>query len=180
MPDYIDFTNQLLKRSGEKKFKATNSITMRQIYRDLVKTKVLHGDLFISEFLFNKIIRGMNLIILNKLLSGHSVKLPHRMGSLEIIKVNKGAKYKNGKLVITYPINWGETLKLWYNDEEARQNKLLIRFQNKEVFKVIYNKRKANYNNKIFMEFLPSRMFKIKIKDKANNREIDGYELYYN
>ena len=41
------------------------------------------------------------------------------MGRLELRKVNINPKIINGKLIVSKPIDWDRTLKLWYEDNES-------------------------------------------------------------
>jgi asparagine N-glycosylation enzyme membrane subunit Stt3 len=68
-------------------------------------------------------------------------------------------------------------LKLWYESEEDRNNKTLVKVEAKESFRVIYNKHKANYNNKAFYTFHLTRSIKKKISQAAKNKRLDAYTL---
>ena len=84
---------------------------------------------------------------------------------------------KKGNIKITYAIDWDSTLKLWYDDEEAFNNKTLVKFPEKSIFRVKYNKSTANYENKSFMEFQVNRNIKTRLKQKIKNNEIDAFNL---
>jgi len=75
---------------------------------------------------------------------------------------------------VTYPIDWQATLKLWFEDEEAREQKLLIRTNSKYVYRVNFNKHDATFNNKIFYDFTLNRFIKKKLKININNGIIDS------
>ena len=95
------------------------------------------------------------------------------MGKLELRKFQKGVSLVDGKLKITYPINWEDTLKLWFEDEEAKKNKTLVRNECDFVYHVRYDKYDATYENKSFYQFTLNRFIKIKLKDKILKGEID-------
>ena len=99
------------------------------------------------------------------------------MGSLEIRKRPTRVAIVDGKLVTSLPIDWDKTLKLWYEDKEAFDNKILVRIETEEVFKVYYNKQNANYNNKSFYEFKPNREIKRKLSKHAREGNLDAYLL---
>ena len=44
-----------------------------------------------------------------------------------------------------------------------------------EIFKVVYNKSKANYNNKSFYEFVINRDLKKRLKQKIKEGLIDAF-----
>ena len=49
--------------------------------------------------------------------------------------------------------------------------------EEKETFKVFYNRRRANYENKSFMQFEVNRDLKRRLKQKIKNRAIDAFRL---
>lgn len=49
--------------------------------------------------------------------------------------------------------------------------------EEKEIFKVYYNKKRANYNNKSFMRFHVNRSLKVKIKQRIKDRTLDVFKL---
>ena len=86
-------------------------------------------------------------------------------------------EFKNGKLVTNLPVDFDKTIRLWYEDEEAHKNKTVVRFEAREGFKIRYDKNMANYNNKIFYEFLPNKELKRELSIKIKNGEIDAFLL---
>lgn len=106
---------------------------------------------------------------------GDTITLPSKMGKLELTKDQRGVYFdKNGNMKITYPVDWSATLKLWFEDAEAREQKILIRRNSKVVYKVHFNKYDATFNNKIFYDFTLNRFIKKKLKNNINNGLIDS------
>ncbi len=96
------------------------------------------------------------------------------MGKLELRKSLRRLDIVNRKLVTSLPVDWDRTLKLWA--EEGKSN-ILIRQEDREIFKVLYPKRAANYTNKGFYQFKINRGIKVALKDKIKNKQIDAYIL---
>lgn len=82
------------------------------------------------------------------------------MGRLEIRKYPTIITTDGKKVKTNLPIDWQATLKLWYEDEECMKNKQLVRINIPEIFRVHYNRNKANYNNKSFYQFSTNRELK--------------------
>lgn len=103
------------------------------------------------------------------------------MGELSIRKTPTHVTFENGKLINNLPIDWDKTLSLWEQDEEAYNNRQLVKIQEKEVFRVYYDKSKANYNNKIFYQFLSNRNIKQRLKQNIQKGNVDAFLLskYY-
>ena len=99
------------------------------------------------------------------------------MGSIELRKYNAEVSIKNDEIITNLPIDWNRTLQLWEEDEESYKNKLLVRMEEKEIFKVFYNKRIANYNNKAFMKFEVNRYLKRGLTQRIKNKLIDAFKL---
>ena len=75
------------------------------------------------------------------------------------------------------PIDWDRTLKLWYEDEEAYKNKTLIKIEEKEIYKIFYNRNLADYTNKSFYQFNFNRELKKKLKYNIKEGEVDAFSF---
>lgn len=170
---------ELLKVKGPRKHKITGSLGVYDAYKWIRRNKWF-GKKSITEHDFYSIIRAVNKEIANELLLGNKVILPNRMGTLEIRKSETSVKFINGELYNNLPIDWDKTLKLWCEDEEAFKSKTLVKIQEKEVFRVYYNKTKANYNNKSFYKFKVNRELKNRLKNNIKEGLIDAYLLNKN
>ena len=84
---------------------------------------------------------------------------------------------KDNKPVNIFKVNWIETLKLWNNDKEAESNKTLVKYIEKEVFRVVLLKNHCNYKNKEYIKFRTGRRFKNFLKDRVDNNNIIGHRL---
>jgi hypothetical protein len=111
------------------------------------------------------IINALNKYYAQRVLSNNRVTLPYKFGYLTLSRFDN--YIKDG--VPTYFIDWGETNKLWKEDEEARLNKTLVR-------KIVpYNVRlllkDSTYKHHSFYKFTPSRTNKRKLGLMANDIE---------
>ena len=102
------------------------------------------------------------------------------MGRLEIRKYTPKIYFDGNKVKTNLPIDWDKTLKLWYEDEESYKNKTLVKMEEKEVFKIYYNKNIADYTNKTFYEFNINRDIKIRLKKRIKEGNYDAYLLNKN
>lgn len=173
--NYNHFRKKVIKARTKKKFKVRNSYGTKQGWRWLKKNKWLDLDRPVTEKEFGAIIRAVNEELVNNLFEGHDITLPHRMGRIELRKYYPKIEYKDGKLVTNLPVNWQQTLKYWHEDAEAHRNKILIRQEVKEVFRIIYVKKSANYNNKSFYQFIPHRDVKIELSKRIKENKIDAF-----
>lgn len=169
---YQEFEEKLLKRRGKKVMKITNSWGVYDAYKHIRKNKWFNIGRPLKEGEFYSIIRGVNNLLADEVSLGNTCVFPMHMGRLELTKVKKGVSIVNGKLRVTYPINWPETLKLWYSDKEERERKTLIRYEDNEVLRIKYSKRHATYNNLCYYGFdvgnaLKKRLRKNIIEGKA-------------
>ncbi|MGN0143789.1 MAG: hypothetical protein ACI398_02315 [Clostridium sp.] len=133
-----------------------------------------------TEKEFYSIIRTFNKCIAEELSKGNDFTLPQRMGVLEIRKYSPKITIKNGKVNAPLPIDWDKTIKLWYEDKEAYSKRILVKSDVKEVFRLIYNKCKADYTNKTFYELKFNREIKKKLKENIKEGIIDAFLLNNN
>lgn len=173
-----EFRKKVL-RAEEKKhhFNITNSNGTKEAWRWIKKNKWLDIGCPITELQFGKIIKAINLTLQDKLLEGKDVSFPNRMGRLEIRKFKAKIEYIDNKVVTTLPVNWKETLKLWWEDEEAHKNKTLVRHEGSDRFAIYFNREYANFANKSFYKFMPTRSFRKKLRDKIVNEGFDALLL---
>ena len=161
---FEEFSEQICKKRGEKKMKITNSLGAYDMYKHMRKQHWYDIGRPLKEGEYYAIIRKVNTLLADNITKGETVTFPSRMGKLELRKFKTGARIVNGKLKVTYPVDWNETLKLWYTDEEARQNKTLVRDESGTGYKVKYDKWDATYENKGFYQFELNRFVRRRLK----------------
>lgn len=174
---YEEFRKETLKVNNKRNFKVTGSLGVYDAYKWIRKNKWLNLDRPVTEHEFYSVIRKVNKYFIDSMLEGHNIKFPHKMGQLELRKYNATFKLVDNKVVTNLPIDWDSTLKYWYEDKKAYDNKTLLKLNEKEIFKICYNKTKANYENKSFYTFKPNRVFKLLIKNNIKNNNLDAFKL---
>ena len=175
--EYREFKNEVQKVNDTRVHKVTGSIGVYAAYKYIRKNKWYDIGRPLKEGEFYKIIRRVNDYLADELTKGKEIKLPHRMGSLEIRKKPSRISIVDGKLVTNLPIDWDATLRLWYEDKESFDNKTFVRVENEEIYKVYYNKQDANYNNKSFYEFKPNRQIQRNLTKYIRTGNLDAYLL---
>lgn len=170
---YREFKGSLINKKKGKKSKIRESAGSYYFYKWIRKNHWLDIGRNLKEHEYYSIIRGVNNLIAEEIGKGNTVTLPSRMGTLELRKYNVGAKMVNGHLRVTYPIDWESTIRLWFEDEEAKKKKVLVRFENGTMYNVKYNKYKANYNNKSFYQFTLNRNIRRALARNINNGSVD-------
>ena len=166
-----EFIDNIKNVKGSRKHEFSNSYTVRDYYWYFRKYNKELTETQFSSILEELLKRGRDLLI-----NGKDFKFPGRFGMLEIRKRERKVKIVDGKLKVNLPINWNETLKLWYSDEKAKQKRTLVRCDVPSIFGVNYNKRNALYKNKAFIEFRTNREFKLLLKKEIqNNKNFDAF-----
>lgn len=123
---------------------------------------------------WKRLVRALNEELVEDLLAGRLIKLPHRMGSLSIRRKDRKVKIgDDGKPYVNTPIDWGATVRLWSEDEDARARKVLLRHESRHVYAVLWTKDNISYlrTNRIF--FRVARPVKLKIKERLKDDDID-------
>lgn len=177
MEEYEDFIDTVKKVNLSRIHKITNSIGTYDIYKLIRKSGWQGIGKPVSEKQFYTIIREVNKQLAKLLISGKEIKFPARMGTLELRKKPSRIEIIDGELVTNLPINWDATLKLWHEDKEAYNEKVLVRYENEATFKILYDKSTANYNNKSFYDFRATRTIKKQISRLVKEDKLDAYLL---
>lgn len=173
-----EFKKSIKKVNHPKKYKVNNSLGIYDGYKYYRKNKPKSKEYVLTESQYFAITRKINLLLAEEIIQGHDVKLPHRMGSIELRKNSRSIKIgKDGKVRTNLPIDWNKTIELWYEDKEAHKNKTLVKVEEKEIFKIYYNRELANYNNNSYYEFLFNKDLKIRLSQKIKEGSIDALYL---
>lgn len=172
-----EFRKKVLKVNESRNHRIRNSNGVYDAYKWIRKNKWLNIGRPLKEHEFYSIIRKVNDLLADNLVKGKDVILPCRMGRLELRKWDSKIYYDNGKVKTNLPVDWDATLNLWAEDEKAYKDRTLIKMEEKEIFTVLYNKSRANYNNKSFYEFEVNRDIKKRIKKQIKAGAIDAFKL---
>lgn len=171
--DYREFSSEIRKTRAHKTAKVRNSWGVYQAYKLMRKNSWYDIDRPLKEKEFYAIIRGINDLLAKNISNGIDVKFPWGMGGLEIHRVKCGVSLVDGKVKNTYLISWPETLKLWYEDEEARNNKSLVRQEQEYIYLISYTKRNASYTNQCYYQFAPNRFARIALQENVKKGKIE-------
>ena len=170
-----EFKKRIRKVNQPREYKVRNSLGVYDGYKWYRKNKPDGKEFVLSESQYFAIIRKINLHLVDELLSGNDIKLPKMMGTIEVRKYSRKIVIgDDGKVYTNLPIDWDKTLELWYEDEEAYNKKMLIRREEKEIFKVYYNRETARYNNNNFYEFIFNKDLKIRLKQRIKEGPVDA------
>jgi len=135
---------------------------------------------------YNSIISDFNQKIVELIIEENlSYTLPYIGSSIHVRKEKKVPRIINGKLYNTTPVDWVATNKLWNEDIEAKEKKLLVRYSNSHtsryVFRIYFKKYNYSFKNKKYYSFKPCRTFQRllgkRIKDDTKYK-YDAYLLY--
>lgn len=173
----VDFLNSIKKVNEPRVHKVRGSYGVYDAYKWIRKNSWLNIGRCLTEHEFYSIIRKVNDYLADSFLHGNDIKLPHRMGRIELRKYDVRISLDGEKVKTNLPIDWDKTLKLWYEDEEAYKEKTLVKVEEKEIFKVYYNKHLADYNNQVFYEFKVNRELKKRLKQRIKEGKIDAFKI---
>lgn len=173
------FRREVLKIDGPRRHKVNNSLGVYDAYKYIRKNRWFDIGRPLTEHEFYSIVKQMNNYLAENLLHGKEITLPCKMGTIELRKREPKISIKDGVVnTSSFPVDWDRTLKLWYEDEEAYKERILVKAEEKEVFKVFFNKKGATFNNKSFYEFEVNRDLKRRLKQRIKSGAIDAFKLY--
>jgi hypothetical protein len=170
---FTEFTNRISRSNKNHKAKVTGSAGVYDLYKLLRKNHWYNIGRPLKEKEFYSIIRGVNRLMADEIANGKTIQFPQRMGALELRKYKVGATLVDGKLRVTYPPDWSETLKLWYEDEEARKNKTILRNNNPYVYYIRFLRDMAIFDNKHFYMFQTNTFIKKALSENIKQGKID-------
>lgn len=140
-----------------------------------------------SRSLYGKLIEEFNLEIQKLIILENLIyTMPGTNFQVVMMKEKRKPKIKDGKLINNIPINFKATNALWERDSEAKEKKLLVRYNNSHTSHYIYRIYFKKFGTKIKFrsayKFQPNRDFKRSINKYIMdpNINIDAYLLYKN
>ena len=172
-----EFLNRVKRVDGPREHNVRGSWGVYDAYKWYRKNKPSDRKYVLTESQYFAIIRRINLALRDELIAGNDVKFPNKMGQLEIRKYLPTITTEGKKIKTNLPIDWNATLKLWYEDKKAYEDKFLVRINVPEIYRVFYNKGNANYNNKSFYQFTPNRELKLGLKHSI--KENPNFDAFY-
>ena len=172
-----EFLNKVRKVKESRNHKVKNSYGIYDGYKFYRKNKPKDPKYVLTESQYFAITRKVNEFLAEALSKGEDVILPFRLGRIEVRKYESRITWDGKKVKSNLPIDWDRTLKLWYEDEEAYKNKTLIKIEEKEIYKIFYNRNLADCTNKSFYQFNFNRELKKKLKYNIKEGEVDAFSF---
>jgi len=169
---FEDYLKEAKNVNSNRKHKITgsqNTISGFHYYR---KIRPQEKEFVLKDKEYLSIIREMNNLIVDYLVENKSIRLPAGFGKLEIIKTEtKSWIDDTGKFISSKKIDMNSTFKLWYEDEESRLNKTLVRHDDEFIFRIKYpqNGRMYKYNGYFSIRFNRQLRHKLMLSIKTGN-----------
>ena len=166
-----DFEIMLKTKNGRGPRTVPHSFGKKKFFNYYRQHRTQEHKYVLTEKEFYKVVNAVTEEFILELFKGVDIMLPHKMGTVRIAKYTPKAYYdRNGKMKNSYSIDWNKTVKLWYDDEEAYNNKTLIRILSKNNYVPTYIKKDAFYANSYYFEMMFNRGFKRRLREyiKAN------------
>lgn len=175
--DFLEFSNAVKRVREPRIHKVKNSYGVYDGFKYYRKSRPKEDKYILTESQYFSIIRKVNKLLGEALVNGEDITLPHRLGRLEIRKYKARITVDGQKVRTNLPVNWDRTLKLWYEDEESYKNKTLVKVEEKEIYKVYYNRNVAEFKNKTFYQFDVNRELKRRLKQNIKEGKLDAFMI---
>ena len=175
--DFQEFSNSIKRVNDSRVHKVKNSYGVYDGFKYYRKNKPKEHKYILTESQYFSIIRKVNELLGESLINGEDIILPYRLGRLEIRKYKARITIDGNKIKTNLPVDWDRTLKLWYEDKESYKNRTLIKVEEKEIYKVYYNRNVAEFKNKSFYQFDINRKLKRRLKQNIKEGKLDAFTI---
>ncbi len=175
---YEDFLKRIKKVSGHRKHRVSNSSGIPAAILFYTKHRPRDPQYVLSRHDFSRVICAMNLKVADSLINNGEFKLPSGLGQLSISKI-KTATYldDNDELVCTKPIDRAGTFRLWYDEPECYENKVLLRTDSEFTYRFKHSRTRVRTRNAKYYYLKFGRDIKQKLKNKIlTDKTYDAYE----
>lgn len=171
---YQEFLNKLQKR-GSKPHLIRHCLGARDAFHWVRKNRweALDGR-HCDKLLYSQIVSEVNRILSEQLLEGHMIEFPYQMGFLVLNKTPNKVYMEDGKVKTTYNINWKRTLEYWYENPEAGNTHIPLKWVQKNKYFIRYYKRDAHFRNRFFYQFRANRSLMKRLGEMMKTRKINA------
>ena len=169
---FEDYLKEVQNVHGSRKHKISGSKNTIDGLRYYRKIRPREKEFVLTDKEYLSIIREMNNLVVDYLIENKSIRLPAGFGKLEVVKYEtKSWIDEDGRFMSTKKIDMNSTLKLWYEDEESRLNKTLVRYDDEFIFRFNYPQRcrMYKYNGYYSIRFNRNLQQKLKLAIQAGN-----------
>ena len=169
---FEDYLKEVQNVHGSRKHKISGSKNTIDGLRYYRKIRPREKEFVLTDKEYLSIIREMNNLVVDYLIENKSIRLPAGFGKLEVVKYEtKSWIDEDGRFMSTKKIDMNSTLKLWYDDEESRLNKTLVRYDDEFIFRFYYPQRGRmyKYNGYYSIRFNRNLQQKLKLAIQAGN-----------
>lgn len=141
------------------------------------------SDTPINSKLYNQIITEYNNELRNLIIEDNLVyQLPYLGFEIILKKQKRTPRIVDGKLINNIPPDWKKTNALWEKDAEAKEKKLLVRYDNYHtsnyIYRIYFKKFKSKIKNKSLFKFQPNRSFKRQLSARIKDTDKDNLNAY--
>lgn len=160
------FRSKIRKQQNNKPrvYNATNSWGVHDAFNWYLHNKQQYGYTLKARQcgIYYRILRSVGQKIGSLIAKGEEITLPEHFGTIGIRKwIPKTRINKDGTIKDSYRVLWNETLKLWYEDEEAYKEKRLIKAINNTDNYMI------QWSRDIRLKYNPYLLFQLQQKIKS-------------
>lgn len=173
--DFLEFAGRVRRLEESRNHKIKNSYGVYDGFKFYRKNRPKGHKYVLNESQYFSIIRRVNELLGENLLNGEDIIFPYKMGRLEVRKYEAKITIDGKKIKTNLPIDWDRTLRLWYEDEESYKDKTLVKAEEKEIYKIYYNRNIAEFINKCFYEFKVNRSLKRGLKQGIKEGKLDAF-----
>ena len=132
----MESIDDIKKVSGHRKPSVTGAYKISNIYHLLKRNGSVPKHISLKQF--GQIIRTMGKNLMKLVMDGYIVRLPANMGEIGVVQQKPKVRFVDGVVKTGQMIDWGTTVKLWSEDEEARRDKTIVRYTADRTFRAVH------------------------------------------
>lgn len=176
MEDTFEEYSVKTRRAAQKQFSVSDSHGSFEFYNYIAHNKLNKFKQDRGRTM--RTIRNVGNYIREYVAAGKEIVLPYGLGSLILKSMDAAVVSQDGEVKLRASVNWYETLKLWFEDDEARENKVLVKYTSPRKIIPTWEKNVV-YKNVSFYKFYFNRMLKAKIKENIQNGVVTDAPLRF-
>jgi hypothetical protein len=149
-------------------------------YRKFYELKYNNGN---SCKNYTKIIGEFNKQLIQLILNEDlTYYIPYLGMEIMIKKEKKFIRMKDNKVINPKPIDWKSTKELWEKDDEAKEKKIRLRYNNYHtsgyIFRIYLKKFKSRLKFRSYFKIKPNRTFQRGLAQRINDPNKDSFDAF--
>ncbi|MDR0912097.1 MAG: hypothetical protein LBM96_05805 [Methanobrevibacter sp.] len=155
----------------------SNKYFLKDFYEYYKKNSKFYKSVDITTF--HKIIKRLNSLYAEDIMSGQLVILPYSMGYIHPLSIRPKYTIKRNHFITNKRINWKITRQLWRDNEKYRKENLRVFYEGCMKYTLFYENKLSRFKNRTFLRLFLTLGVQAEFQRRAANNKLEYVKTVY-